>query len=294
METVLITGVGGPAGRSAAFFFKKKGCVVVGADMREVSPDISSNLDDFFISLPANNPGYSDELIRLIESNRPTLLVPTVTEELVIVAQLKEKILGCGCLVYISLPEAVTIANDKYKTAQFMRANNIGAPKTLVGATPVNDVLTELGLPCIAKPVFGRGGRGVVLYINREELAAEKRDEIVFQEFIPGVEYDVNIFAEEDGAASVCVVLRKTVMKSGEIGNAVETERAVCPEAALLCEAASKKLRLSGPLDFDVRLRSDGTPAILEVNARLGGNSLNAQEVLECLYTKWNKERLRT
>jgi D-alanine-D-alanine ligase-like ATP-grasp enzyme len=86
-------------------------------------------------------------------------------------------------------------------------------------------------------------------------------------------------------------VLRKLALRDGETGNAAGVERAGHP--AVLQEAvhAARALELAGPLDVDVRLRRDGSPAILEVNARLGANALSAPEVLESLLSAWRAGR---
>jgi len=48
---------------------------------------------------------------------------------------------------------------------------------------------------------------------------------------------------------------------------------------------------MEGPLDFDIRFRKDGTPVLLEINARVGGNVLYAREVLDSLIISWEKRR---
>jgi biotin carboxylase len=107
--------------------------------------------------------------------------------------------------------------------------------------------------------------------------------EVVWQEFLPGEEYDVNLFLERDQRASAAVVLRKTGLKDGIVGNALGVERAERPDVGALAVAAARALGLEGPLDLDVRCRADGAPAVLEANARLGANVLSAREVLDAL-----------
>ena len=42
---------------------------------------------------------------------------------------------------------------------------------------------------------------------------------------------------------------------------------------------------------MDIRLGSDGSPAVLEVNARIGANVLSAREVLDALDDAWRSGR---
>ncbi|HAO93695.1 MAG TPA: hypothetical protein DCR11_07410 [Deltaproteobacteria bacterium] len=282
---VLVTGIGGPAGRSATRYFRGRGAFVIGADVREVE----EKADEFLTLTLATSPSFPEALLSLIRQRRPALFVPTVTEELLTVARLKPEIEALGCAVFISSHAAVAIANDKFKTAVCMREGGVPVPKTLDGSCPREVVIQELGLPLLAKPVFGRGGRGVKVYNTDEEVMKEDRSGIIFQEFIPGVEFDVNLFVDKGGKEQAAVALKKTALKEGIVGNATGVERVSKNDVVEVARLASRLLTLEGPLDFDVRLRGDGSPALLEINARLGGNSLSAVEVLDALAEAFEK-----
>lgn len=283
---ILITGIGGPAGKSAVSYFKEKGFFIIGTDIREVDVKV----DAFFIVPLATDNSFASKLLGIIAQQKPALFIPTVSEELLIVSELKKEIDGYHCSVFISRPEAVAIANDKLRTAAFMEKNNISVPRTFDGTSPRELIIKELGLPLLAKPCVGRGGRGVTIYRTAEEVYHEKRQGILFQEFIPGEEFDVNLFIDKEGKVLASVALKKTVLKEGLVGNALEVERASKDDVIRLSKQAAEKLGMQGPLDFDIRLRDNGTPALLEINARLGGNALFAREVLDSLVSSWKME----
>src|SRR5512143_2073961 len=92
-ETVLVTGVGGPAGRAAATWLAARGLRVVGTDLREVESPAA-----VFRRVPAAlDPAYPSALLRLVSDERAALLVPTVTEELPLVAALRPQVLALRC-----------------------------------------------------------------------------------------------------------------------------------------------------------------------------------------------------
>ncbi|MCP2521155.1 hypothetical protein NLD30_12020, partial [SCandidatus Aminicenantes bacterium Aminicenantia_JdfR_composite] len=93
---ILITGVGGPAGKACVRFFKEKGFYVVGIDMREVETEA----DNFKKVPPALDPAYISCLLSLIKEFNISLLIPTVTEELVFVARIKEEFEKLGCCIF--------------------------------------------------------------------------------------------------------------------------------------------------------------------------------------------------
>ena len=289
-DTILITGVGGPAGICASNYFVKQGLNVFGADMRSVD----TSAKRFFRIPAASEASYFPTLLQIVQDSGISLLIPTVSEELPIIARERDAFAAFGCHVMIAPFLAVDIANDKLKTAQFLERNDFAVPRFLPGNTPHAAVIETLGFPLIAKPRVSRGGRGVVLYTSPEELAHEHRKDIVYQEFMSGDEYDVNLFVNFEGELQSCVVLRKTSLKEGVIGNALAVERAHREDIAQMCARIAKTLGLTGPTDIDIRLDGAGVPRLLEINARLGANALSANEVMDDLLADWNLRKQLT
>jgi len=286
-QRVLVTGVGGPAGSAVVRYLKKKGFFVVGTDINKVDTEA-----DLFIKvLPALSDGFREELLGIIDSHRPSLIIPTVTEELVTIAELRDRLVAMGTVVYISPADTVRVAWDKFETVRFLEARGIAVPRTfMAGEASKEDIAARLGFPLLAKPLKTRGGRGVRVFESMEELMAEERTEIVFQEFIAGEEFDANLFVTEDGRVDACVVLRKTALKAGLVGNALSVERVEDERVGLLAKKVVEAMRCRGPVDVDIRCKKDGTPTVLEVNARVGGNILDAPEILDSLIKQWRKE----
>lgn len=281
-NNILITGVGGPAGRSVATYLRNKGFNITGTDIKEAEAPV----DAFYVVPQAKDSSFSTAMLDLVRKAGISLLIPTVTEELPVISGLKEAVSNLGCAVYISPFPAVDIANDKLKTAVFMAEHNIPVPITFNGKTDRKSVLENLGLPLLSKPRFSRGGRGVKLYQSPAELYNEIREDIVYQEFISGEEFDLNLFMEK-GEMRAGVVLKKTVLKQGAVGNALAVERAERKDIIQLGIKAATLLTMEGPLDMDIRLRASGEPVLLEINARAGGNILSAPEVLDSLLRAW-------
>ena len=67
-----------------------------------------------------------------------------------------------------------------------MSGHGIPVPVSFDDKTSREFIVRELGFPLLSKPRIGRGGGGVTLYYNLEELFQETRTGLIFQEFIPG------------------------------------------------------------------------------------------------------------
>jgi carbamoylphosphate synthase large subunit len=286
-ETVLVTGVGGPAGRAGASYFANKGYRVVGTDAREVA----SPATDFRFVPAARDPRFVPVLLAIAAQEKAALVVSTVTEELPVVARMRASLRERRVALCISDPPGVDVANDKLRTAEELDRAGVPVPVTYPGATSHAELADALGFPLLSKPRFGRGGRGVVVHTGVEDLANAAAGEVVWQEFLPGEEYDLNLFVERDGSVPAAVVLRKTSLKEGLVGNAVGVERVQRPDLAEVGARAARSLGLEGPIDMDIRLDTEGNPAVLEVNARLGANVLSAREVLDALDDAWRNGR---
>lgn len=285
---VLITGIGGQAGQSAFNYFSNKGFPVIGTDIR----DVDAELDAFYKIPPANELSFPNALMEIIKKEKPFLLVPTVTEELHIISRLKKVIEAFGCVVFISSPYAIDIANDKLKTAVIMAGNGMSVPVSFDETTPKDILVKTLSFPIISKPRTGMGSRGVTLYWNQEELFKETRTDIIYQEYIAGEEFDINMFIDKDGEISANTVLKKTALRDGLIGNAIDVERVKRGDLEQFGIMAASTLKLTGPLNMDIRMKEDGTPVLLEINARIGRNVHSAPEVLDSLIIASTQEVL--
>lgn len=281
MPSVLITGVGGPAGGNCARLFLSRGWTVLGVDMQQ---GIGEDPRGFqFLQVPASNAeNYIETLSALIRTNHIDLLLPTVSEELPRIA-LERGVLPTK--VALSPLIGVRAAHDKYLTWEAVTSAGISAPRALVGseavATP-HRITSELGLPFISKPRVGRGGRGVQIHHHLVELLEIGPNEML-QEFAPGTEYSVNLHVGT--GHDVAVVLEKLEMREGVTGNATRVERVRAPDVEDIALRTAALLGLRGLLDMDIRRSASGSPMLLEVNARPGANIGFAPEVFDAFLT---------
>lgn len=274
---ILVTGVGGPAGGIVSHLLLRQGYEVIGCDMR---PVLFPELKDVRQCPPATNHDYVSWLATAAAT--ADFLIPTVQEELPLVAEARAFI---PCPVLISPLAGVQVAQDKYETARMLAQAGLPVPRFALPSVlaDVAVVGRQIGWPCLSKPRLGRGGRGVVLYDSPADFAALTGldDTAIVQEFAPGREYTVNLCLTglNGHSRATVVVLEKLALREGRTGNAAAVQRVCDPQIADLAVAAAKTVGLSGPLDMDIRRRADGTPLILEINARFGANIAHAPEV---------------
>lgn len=82
MVKIMVTGIGGPAGRNVALLLLEKGHTVIGVDMQRISlPGVKMHRIP-----PASHPLFLEKLYTLTVEESIQLLIPTVSEELPIIA----------------------------------------------------------------------------------------------------------------------------------------------------------------------------------------------------------------
>ena len=283
MKTVMVTGVGGPAGRNVAGLLLKHGYCVVGLDMQPVEVEGIE-----FRRVPAaTDTGFMDALHALATQDQPALITPTVTEELPILAsgwrwQAEFPLL-------LSQPVGIGLANDKYLTSQALARQGVTVPRFSLPSQlgSLHELEDRIGWPCISKPRIGRGGRGVSIREREDfELLSQLGDDFILQEFANGIDYAPNVYISWTGRPTA-VVLEKTELKEGRVGNARSVRRVHAGDVEALAIAAAEALGLHGPVDVDIRRRRDGQPVVLEVNARFGANIQHAPEVFERMVVEY-------
>lgn len=280
--SVLVTGAGGPSGKAAIRALKDKGFRVIAADM---APG-KHGADAFAIALPASDPLYPAQLDDLLFTWNIGWLFPTVQEELPIVAEKAASYRERGIAVYMANPNAVAICNDKWLTAQSLAAAGVAVPRSAIGESGAA-AIQPLGFPRVSKPRVGRGGRHVTVH-DRADTAHDMRladSNLIWQQFMPGTEYDVLLMIGPDRPASEVagVVFEKTSLREGRTGNALTLERINAPDVYHLALSAAQALDLAGPLDMDIRRDANGVAHILEINARIGAHTYRAPEIFDAM-----------
>ncbi len=277
MTVFLVTGVGGPAGHNVTNLLLERKHTVVGTDIRSLTPAGFQ----FLLVRPANSPEFLATMRTVAEQAQVDWIIPTVSEELPVFARGWEW--GDRFPVLVSPARAVELADDKYLTARALSEKGVPVPRFALPSqvhSPA-DVTRLVGWPCISKPRIGRGGREVAWHPEQDwPIISGLDDRTILQEFAAGTDFAPNVYAGRDGKTLV-VVLEKTVLKEGIVGNAKQVKRVDAPDVAEVAAAAARTVGLIGPLDIDIRRRSDGVPVVLEINARFGANIRHAPEILD-------------
>lgn len=276
-KNVLVTGAGAVLGQGilrALQNMDDDDLVIHSAD-----PDCRSTghwLADKAHTIPfANDPQYLNEVIKiLIQEQIDVVLIGTDTE-LPVFAKNKARIEETVKVkIIVSNIDVINIANDKWKTASFLRDHGFAYPESVMASDHegLRRFASKHSFPYFAKPVDGARSKGIVVIRSAVDLqnVTEQPLNLVVQEYLP----------EEDGEfTSGCVVLNGkcravvTLRRDLRDGNTYRAYyRKEYNKYDHFISSVSENLGVEGPCNFQFRVRN-GEPVIFEINARFSGTT---------------------
>lgn len=246
--------------------------------------------DEFFISPLIYSKNYIEVLVNYCLKKKIKAIISVFDIDLLVLSKAKQYIESKDIKLLLSEEYVVKICNDKWETYQFLKENDLNAPKTFKDIKLVLKAIEEkeLEYPIIIKPRWGMASRAIYIAENEEELIVfynksldqvqnsylkyesdlTPNEPILFQEFLKGQEYGLDII-NDLGGNFVCVLPKsKLQMRAGE----TDLGRTTSP---LKFERIAKKL--SDLLKHEVIISVDcfvvdGEINILEINCRISGH----------------------
>jgi carbamoyl-phosphate synthase large subunit len=215
---------------------------------------------------------YAERLVELCARERVDLVIPTIDTELPVLARWASRLAAGGTQAAISTPEAVELARNKLLTSQHLARAGVPVPRTAL-ARQVLEEPEGWAWPLFAKPLSGSSSVGAFRVDSLEALrrCTGERDDLVVQELCTGAEYTINIFVDSGGTLRAVVPHQRIEVRAGEVNKGVTCK---IPRLIELGRAVARAIPgLRGPACFQAIMddAADGTPRVIEVNARFGG-----------------------
>ena len=221
---------------------------------------------DCFWHMPQLASLSVERLIDYCTSNQLGLIVPTRDGELPFFAEHRRALLERHILALVPDPEAVQICLDKLRFYRELAARGYAV-------IPTFDRLDELDAErVVVKEREGAGARTIGLGLTRAQAEAhgQRLRSPIFQPFIEGVEYSVDVYTTQQGVVHGAVARRRELVVNGE-SQVTTTERSPLLES--LTSRIATEFRLYGPSVFQLIIDASGAAHIIECNTRFGGAS---------------------
>ena len=183
---LILTACGCPGASTLIRMLKQNGereVKIIGTDMSLEA--VGRYLCDGFYKVPSGtSPEYIPAMMDLVEKEKPDLIFPESSNEVLSLARSKKEFEEIGTSVVVSSPESIELASNKYLMYEAVRkGSGIDLP-TYHSASNLDDFLEaadKLGYPdspIVFKPHFGKGSRGVRIidpHANRMHQLMEEK-----------------------------------------------------------------------------------------------------------------------
>ena len=244
--------------------------------------------DEKVLSPLIYDENYIPFLLDYCKRNSINILISLFDIDLLMLARHKNQFKEIGTKVIVSDPQIIEICNDKWKTYQFLINNGFHAPASFLNVNEVIGKIAdgELSYPIVVKPRFGCGSISVAIAYDEEDLvyltkkankeintsylkyeSAVTEEKVIYQECLKGQEYGADIINNLNGVTQNVIVRKKIAMRSGETDIAEVVDEPTIKDTLVKLGSVTKHI---ANMDCDVFL-VDGTPFVLEMNARFGG-----------------------
>ena len=239
------------------------GSVIV-TDVNPLSPAV--HVADRSYRVPmATDESYITELVTICEAEQVRLVVPTIDDELPVIAAARDQFKALRAVVACSPAETSALCNDKYETCVQLTAAGVSAARSYLPAQLTED----MALPLFVKPRVGRGAVGAFAAHTPDELDFFLRyvPTPIVQEYLNGPEFTIDVLCDFDGRPLSIVPRERVVIRAGvsDRGRTVNDPRLIA-----LAEATCAALKFAGPINIQCRMRHD-MPVIFEINPRFSG-----------------------
>jgi carbamoyl-phosphate synthase large subunit len=262
MTTLLITGIGGDLGQSAAQIVReaRPSWRIIGVDMHERQAGLL--YADAFEPVPSGSSvDYLEALTGVLQRHRAEYCLPTTEAELRAIHQTGMPSIAGATLVGVS-GKALSIGLDKLATNRFLTSIGIPVPWTVEAS--VENVPREY--PCMFKLRRSSGSRSVVICRDREQALGLVKQEAdgIFQELLLPAESEMTcaVFRTSTRRTLVLPMVRRLAG-----GLTVWMRIHYDKEVVRQCETIAEAMDLAGPINVQLRVTDNG-PRIFEINPR--------------------------
>jgi carbamoyl-phosphate synthase large subunit len=295
--TIVVTGVGAPGIIGTYFSLKNnydnRAIKIIGTD---AEPEVVGKYicDDFYtIPKASNTSDYLEALVQLCVQNKVDIILPQNTMELEVLAQSKKIFEDKGVKIIVSSVDAINYANNKYNLMKVCETLKIPVGEFYLtnNFEDLKIYAKKLGWPkkkFVVKPPISNGQRGVRIidesfdskhsfYQNKPsdlvikmnnlcDILGSNFPELIVTEYLPGLEYTVDVFKNEE--ENIIIPRKRNKIRSGiSFEGQVEKHEDIIKHSLLI----SQKLNLEYCFGFQFKLDQNGVPKILECNPRVQG-----------------------
>lgn len=267
---------------------------IVGIDMSNDNVAMELLVDKYYQVPPYTADNYVDKVLEISRKENVDIFFPHISMELPYVANRIRDFEKLG--IKVSMPDlnALKIANSKFQLYNFMKEKGLKVPGyfQIDSSDSLRKNISRLGYPSkpvVVKMTENSGSRGVrivqanlsksdlfmhqkpsSMFVTLDEMCSiidecSPIPEMMAMEYFPGVEYTVDLLA--DNGNTLYIAGRRNTTSNLSIAQTSVVEKK--EEAYQICKYIVSLLKLDGNIGFDFMLDENDTPWLTDLNPRV-------------------------
>ena len=270
--SVLVTGAGAGVGQSIikAIKLSKVKTKLITADASHLAAGLYRGAAAYLIP-NCSSKNYISELVKICKKEKVKFIFPGTDIELPVLAKNKKKIESqTGAKLVISNLASIEIADDKWKTVEFLKNNRFPYPYSSL-KNDADSFVKKNGFPLIVKPRIGARSVGFSVVKNLEEMNDQLSllPEPIIQEYLSEKDEEYTCSSFFHKGKNYGVMTSKRWLRNGDTYKAIFKKN---PEIEKFVAKVGLKLNLYGPCNFQLR-KSGNKIKIFEINCRFSGTT---------------------
>jgi carbamoyl-phosphate synthase large subunit len=267
VSTILVPGAAAPAGINAI-----KSLRMGGFQGKIVATDSSYLSPGFFMCevnevIPeADNQSFIDRLNEIVEKYGVNLLLPTSGFDIYPYSEFRDQLIKRGAFPVVSDMDSLVTCKDKMLTYERLKSK-FDLPFTTTDPTEISS------FPVMAKPRYGKGSRDIMRLDNTDDIGyvTSKMKDLIFQEFLPGTEYTIDVLSDLDKKAILAVPRIRIQTKAG-----ISTKGRILKNRRIEeeCMQIADFIGIRGPCCIQMKEDANGIIKLVEINPRMGGGTI--------------------
>jgi carbamoyl-phosphate synthase large subunit len=214
----------------------------------------------------AENHFFIDRLNDIVNKYHVKMLLPTSGFDIYPYSEFREQLMKSGAYPVVSDKDSLVTCRDKMLTFERL-SRKFDLPFTTTDPSEINS------FPIVAKPRYGKGSRDIIILNDSDDLryVTSKMTDLIFQEFLPGTEYTIDVLSNLEKKALLAVPRIRIQTKAG-----ISTKGRIVRNKKL--ESDSRQIAdfigIRGPCCIQMKEDANGIMKLVEINPRMGGGTI--------------------
>ena len=211
-----------------------------------------------------------ESLLTICKTQGIDVIIPLTNNAIDFLDQYREELNRKNLRLFIQESRVIKVCHDKWNLWNFMEQEGFNSPKTfLLAESEPPDTF-----PLIAKERKGEGGKNQSIIENQQDLdyCMDKYSHHIFQEYIQGKEFSIDLFADVNGVPKLIVPRERLLVRGGEV---MTSKIQMNKPIIVSVEALSRKLGLTGASTIQGIQDTNGKFFFTDLNLRFGSGSVH-------------------